>query len=478
MMDHLMNNELGQRYGLTYTRIPIRESPTIVVGDALELDWGDLLPPAECSYVLGNPPYGGSKTVTREKSDQMKKLAEPGGGGGTLDYVCGWFIKASRYVQDGTARIGFVATNSITQGEQVAQLWPVLFDRYGMHVSFAYQTFVWESDAKGKAHVHVVIIGLDRNDCQTARRLFHYDGVDTVEENPESISPYLFGVERQSCVVGRASKQMGGLPNMRMGSKPVDWGHYIFTDAEKDAFLAGEPGAERYMAKYITGEGFINGKHRWILKLHGITSDELRRLPETQRRVEAVRARRLESGDKGTRKMADTPTRYHLNVVPESEFLVVPRTSSERRKYVPIGYLPPSYIPSDGTMVVYDASLGLFGLVTSRMHMVWLRHAGGRLKSDLRYSAGIVYNTFPVPKTDLSKLDARAQKILDVREGHSGRSLANLYDPLTMPADLVKAHRALDSAVDRMYRRSPFMSDDERFGLLLEMYCDRTSGRP
>ena len=462
MTDHLMNRELGDRYGLAYARIPLKASPNIRCADALETDWNDLLPAADCDYILGNPPFGGSKTPGHQ--DVVKRLA----GGGTLDHAAAWFLKAAEYTEANRhTRIGLVATNSLVQGEQVGQLWPILLDRHGLSIQYAYTPFKWSSEASGMAHVHVVIIGLGRD--RERRRLFHVDGDDTLEENPRMITPYLYGSERAR-VVRKTAWPLNGLPTIRIGSQPIDDRNYIFSDAEMEAFLMTESGAKPYMRRYVGASDFIRGKRRWILALDGVEPSMLSRLPKVKERVNNVMVFRLKSKRESTLKAAETPSMFGLSVIPDKPFLLMPRVSSERRKYVPIGYVEPPAIPSDSTMIVPDASLGLFGLLTSYMHMVWLDRIGGRLKSDYRYSKGMVYNTFPVPDKPLDALERYARHVLDARAAHPDSTPADLYDPITMPPDLVKAHRRLDRNVDKMYRREPFNSDDERIEFLLDQY--------
>ena len=468
MTDHLMNLELGAKYGVHYTRIPLKASPNIACADALETDWNDILPAAQCDCILGNPPYGGSKVMSPHQREQVRRIAGLGGTGGTLDYVTAWFFRAARYSDAAPhIRTGFVATNSIIQGEQVGQLWPNLLDPYGLHIAFAYRPFKWGSDAPGMAHVHVVIVGLARGNGE--RRLFHIDGSDILEDCPPVISPYLIGTERARVVL-ESPRPLNGLPEMRMGSKPIDGGHFIFTDDERKTFLQAEPGAEPYMRPYVDARGFIHGKRRWILALHDAEPNILRGMPLVASRVKAVREFRLTSKSASTRDLADTPTSYHLNVLPDKPFLAIPSTSSERRRYVPIGYLEPPTVPSNAMMVVQNASLGPFGLLTSYMHMVWLDVVGGRLETRYRYSEGMVYNTFPVPDSPLDALKPYAQAMLDARAAHHDSTLADLYDPVTMPPDLVKAHRRLDTKADRLYRREPFHSDDERVEFLFGKY--------
>ena len=479
MMDHIMNNRLSLEFGQTYARIPLEKSPHIVHGDALEFDWAELLPPGECSYVLGNPPFVGAKYQSTQQREQVRRIAALGGSGGTLDYVTAWFIKAGEYLQQGEAQIGFVATNSITQGEQVAQLWPLLFDRCKVDITFAHRTFAWGSDARGMAHVHVVIIGLAKQgDAPQEKRLFSYDAPtgEPHESSHTALSPYLFdasGLTDPRIVVKEESQQINGLPKLIIGSKPIDGGHYIFKADERTAFLQEEPEAEPYLRPYVGSREFLQGGERWILRLAEVAPQVLRTLPKVRERIAAVRAYRLASKSKPTQALAETPTLYHVNVVPDAPFLVVPRVSSERREYVPIAWMEPPIIPSDAVEVVEAATKPLFSLLTSAMHMAWLRHIGGRLKSDYRYSIGLVYNTFPVPRLPserLQRLEPYADAVLAARAAHPDATLAALYDPDVMPLNLRRAHRDLDRAVDRLYRRSPFSSDRERVEHLFGLY--------
>ena len=478
MMDHIMNNRLSLQFGQSFARIPLEKSPHIVSGDALEIDWSSLLAPGDCSYLLGNPPFGGAKYQTTEQRAQVREIAALGKSGGTLDYVAAWFIKAGDYVKRGSARIGFVATNSITQGEQVAQLWPVLFQRCGLEIAFAHRTFAWGSDARGKAHVHVVILGLDRREAaRSEKRLFSYPDIngDPEESLHAALSPYLFdagGLSDPHLVVREESKPINGMKRLVIGSKPIDGGNYIFDAEERAAFLDGEPKAAPWLRPFMGAREFLQGGERWILALHDVPPGVLAGLSHVRKRIAAVRAYREDSKSAPTQKLAETPTLYHVNVVPTAPFLVVPKVSSERREYVPIGWVEPPTIPSDLIFVLRDASLADFALLTSAMHMAWLRHIGGRLESRYRYSIGLVYNTFPLPPDGLdpSKLDPLAQAVLDARASHSEATLADLYDPDLMPPNLRRTHQALDRAVDRLYRRAGFASERERVEHLFMLY--------
>ena len=478
MMDHIMNNRLSLEFGQIFVRIPLEKSPHIVHGDALETDWSELLPPGDCSFVFGNPPFVGAKFQTSEQRAQVRGIAALGKSGGTLDYVAAWFIKAGEYVKGSDARLGFVATNSITAGEQVAQLWPLLFERCKLEIAFAHRTFAWGSDARGKAHVHVVILGLDRQEAaRPERRLFSYtDSNGEPEESAHAVlSPYLFdaaGLSDPHLVVREESAPINGMERLIIGSKPIDRGHYIFDTKERDAFLEAEPEAAPYVRPFMGAREYLHDRQRWILALHDASPDVLARLPSVRERIAAVRAYREASKSAPTRKLAATPTLYHVNVVPTAPFLVIPEVSSERREYAPIGWLEPPAIPSNKLRLLANATLTDFALLTSAMHMAWTRYIGGRLKSDYQYSVGINYNTFPLPPKDagLPKLEPLAQTVLDARADHPDATLANLYDPDLMPPNLRRGYQALDRAVDRIYRRTGFASERERVEHLFGLY--------
>ena len=478
MMDHIMNNRLSLEFGWNFARIPLAKSPHIVRGDALETDWSTLLPPRDCSFVLGNPPFIGAKYQTGSQRAQVRGIASLGKSGGTLDYVCAWFVKAGDYVKGSDSRIGFVATNSITQGEQVAQLWPVLFGRTKLEIAFAHRTFAWGSDARGKAHVHVVILGIDqRGTARTEKRLFSYPDIngEPDESRHDVLSPYLFdagGLSNPHLVVREAGESINALPKLLTGSQPIDNGNYIFDAGERAAFLDVEPDAAPWLRPFVGAREYLQGGERWILALHDTPPEVLARLPHVRKRIGAVRAFRRDSKRKSTLKLAETPTLWQVNVIPTAPFLVIPEVSSERREYAPIGWLEPPVIPSNLVRVLENATLTDFALLTSAMHMAWLRQIGGRLKSDYRYSIGLVYNTFPTPPNGakLSKVESLAQAVLDARAAHPDATLADLYDPDLMPPNLRRAHRALDRAVDRLYRRSGFASERERVEHLFMLY--------
>ncbi|WP_246236633.1 class I SAM-dependent DNA methyltransferase [Pontixanthobacter rizhaonensis] len=521
MADHIANNEINEAFRLNYARIPLTEGAHIRHADALELDWNDVLPATKCHYIIGNPPFIGAKYQSKEQRAQVRSIANLGGSGGTLDYVAAWFLKAGQYLNGNTSplplaggagggqttadaqrdpadrappltppasgrgtgnhriKIAFVSTNSITQGEQVAQLWPLLFDRYKLEIAFAHRTFNWFSEAKGKAHVHVVIIGLTHRDFEPKeKRLFSYPDIktDPVESTHGALTAYLFdakGAKDRHLVIAEAKAPLSAESRLIIGSKPIDGGNFIFKEDEWATFCESEPRAKKYGRPYVGAHEFINGYTRKILALHDIEPSALRAMPSVLERVNAVRQLRENSKSKPTQDLALTPTRYHINVLPKRPFMLLPRVSSERRDYVPFGWVKPPTIPSDAALVLIDATLAQFAILTSRTHMAWLSHIGGRLKNDFRYSIGLVYNTFPWPDASdkqRTKIEKLAQAVLDARENHPTSSLADLYDPDTMPADLRKAHRALDLAVDKLYRSAPFDSDRDRVEHLFGRY--------
>ena len=478
MMDHIMNNRLSLAFGQSYVRIPLEGSPHILNADALETDWTDLLPPEDCSFVFGNPPFVGQSFQSKEQREQMRRLTNPNGKTASpLDYVGAWFLKAGSYVTR-AARIGFVSTNSITQGEQVALFWPRLFDEYELEIAFAHRTFAWGSDARGKAHVHVVIIGLDsQENVRADKRLFSYPDINGEPEETlhAALSPYLFdavGLADPHLTVKDLHHPLSSRSIMQRGVQPTDGGYFIFSDQEQSGFIEVEPNAEKFFRPFIGAREHINGLSRWILFLEEATPTELRSMPLVIERIRRVREMRLASKKAATVKLADRPTQLEGRSIPTAPFLVVPEVSSERREYVPIGWLEPPVIPSNLVRVLENASLADFALLTSAMHMAWLRHVGGRLKSDYRYSIGLVYNTFPTPPADanLSKLEPLAQAVLDARAAHPDATLSDLYDPDLMPPNLLLAHQSLDRTMDRLYRRTGFASERERVEHLFMLY--------
>jgi hypothetical protein len=389
-------------------------------------------------------------------------------------------------------RIAFVATNSITQGEQVAQLWPILFDRHHLEIAFAHRTFSWGSEARGKAHVHVVIVGLSHHDNEPdEKRLFSYPDIkgDPIESRHGALTAYLFdarGVANRHLVIPSVSSPINGAAKLITGSKPVDGGYLMLDGSERRDLAGTEPEILDLVRPFIGADEYINDGARWILSLQSVEPDRLKRSAFIKDRLDKVRKFRSgEISPKGrpdgqrptpgssTSSLANTPANYHVTVLPDRPFLVIPQVSSERRSYAPIGWLEPPTIPSDKLRLLPDATLWDFAILTSTMHMSWMRTITGRMKSDYMYSVGVVYNTFPWPDAtpaQRTKIESLAQAILDARANHPTSSLADLYDPDTMPGDLRKAHAALDAAVDKLYRAAPFASDRDRVEHLFGRY--------
>lgn len=474
LTDHQMNIELSETFGNIFQRIPLRKAPHIRCASALRLDWNDLLPAKECSFVMGNPPFVGAKYQSGDQKADAMHVAAHVKSHGLLDYVTLWYFRAVEYIRASKTRCAFVSTNSISQGEQVGVIWTELFGR-GIKIDFAHRTFSWQSEAKGKAHVHVVIIGFGRGD-HGIKRIFQYSTLDGEPSETEAanINPYL--VEGGDVTVINRSKPLCGVPEIGIGNKPIDGGSYLFTDDEKRDFLRIEPSAHKYFRPWIGSKEFLHGYRRWCLWLGDTPANELKELPESRKLIEKVREYRKESKSAPTRKLANTPRRFHVENFPEGDFLVIPEVSSERRDYIPMGYLSPPTICSNLVKLMPNATPYHFGVLTSTMHMAWVRQVCGRLESRYRYSAKLVYNNFPWPvdatKVQMAKVEVCAQAVLDVRKIHleGGSNLADLYDPLYMPGDLLKAHQSLDRAVDRCYRGKKFDSERERVEFLFELY--------
>lgn len=480
LVDHQVNLLVSERFGNPFERLPLTASATIVHGNALRIDWNDVVPAGELDYILGNPPFGGKHYQSKEQRADQAVVTADIKSGSDLDFVANWFVKAAEFTSESCAPTAFVSTNSITQGEQVALLWPYLFENFNVRISFAHRTFRWTNEARGNAAVHVVIIGLSKH--SGPGRLFDYShpGAEPTEVLVENISPYL--VAGPSLVVEKRRSPLMPVPPMRYGNKPVDAGNFILSPAERTELVSAEPAAERWLKPYVGAADFINGIERWCLWLEGISPAELRAMPKVIERVEAVRAFRAASTAAPTRQTADTPTEFFYRSQPDTSYVVVPEVSSERRRYIPIGFLPPDVICSNTNYLVPEGSLYTFGVLTSLMHMAWVNVVCGRLKSDYRYSGSIVYNNFPWPESPSDKhrdaIEAAAQGVLDARAAFPDSTLADLYDPTTMPPALVKAHQALDRAVDAAYGKRKFDTDAERVAFLFERYQHLTSLLP
>jgi hypothetical protein len=475
LMDHQMNIRLSEQFGELFMRLPLRKSPKIVLGNAVRLDWKEILLPEKCSYVLGNPPFVGKQFATAEQKADMQLLWGRVKSAGVLDYVTAWYLKAAEYIRGTRVVVGFVSTNSITQGEQVGILWNELFTRYHLKIHFAHRTFAWESEARGKAHVHVVIIGFGAFDVER-KTIYDYDerGRQGAASRATNISPYL--VEGSDLAILSRADHICGAPEIVFGNMPNDGGHLLLTDEEKADLVKKEPGARRFIRPFLGAQEFINGERRWCLWLKNASAEEIRAMPDVRSRVNGVRDHRRKSKRHTTRELAERPMLFGEIRQPDSRYLLIPSVSSEDRRCIPMAFMPKTVIGSNLVLFVPRASEYHFGVLTSSMHMAWVRQIGGRLKSDYRYSAKLVYNNFPWPQAASEKqrarVEAAAQAVLDARSEYlkKGDTLADLYDPLAMPLSLYKAHRALDIAVDRCYRREPFSSERQRVEFLFALY--------
>ncbi len=397
LLDHQMNQRASEAFGQNYTRLPIKAAPHIRVANALRLNWRVLIDKSHCSYILGNPPFVGAKFQTTDQRDDMEPLIHLVDNGGLLDYVSGWYLKAADFIQDTRIKVAFVSTNSITQGEQAATLWHALYNRH-MSILFAHRTFVWQSEARGKAHVHVVIIGFGEFDSVSRRKIYDYtaDPDNPIVNTVENISPYLIaGTDR---AVTSRSKPLCDAPEFVSGNKPIDDGNYLFTPEEKRDFIQKEPRSANLFRRWYGGVEFLNGIVRWYLWLADTPMSEIKAMPLVLQRVDAVRAFRNKSASAPTKKIADHPTKFHTTfAVPNKPFLALPQVSSERRTYIPMAFMRPKDLCGDKLRLCPGATIYHFGILSSAMHMAWVKIVTGRLKSDFQWSVKLVYNNFPWP---------------------------------------------------------------------------------
>jgi len=470
MTDHQMNMLVSEEFGMYFRRLPLKKAPNIAHGNALQLDWLTIAP--DVDFIFGNPPFIGKTYLSPEQRDDVSIIFHDTKSAGLLDYVACWYRKTTDFMTHNPAvQAAFVSTNSIIQGEQVSVLWPDLL-RLGVKINFAHRTFQWSSAARGKAAVHCAVIGFAMYD-KSSKTIYEYEDI---KGNPQAIlagniNPYL--VDAPNEVVDNRSRPICNVPEMVNGSKPTDGGHLILSDADKQVLVAVEPQSEKWIHPFVGSKEFIQGIPRWCLWLVDISPSELRMSPQMMSRVEAVKSMRMNSKDAQTRKDASTPSLFQKIRQPEGDYLIIPSVSSERRQFVPIGFIKADVILSNLAYAVPNASVYHFGLLSSTMHNAWMRTVCGRLKSDYRYSAGIVYNNFPWPEASEKQkgvIEAAAQGVLDARAKFASSTLADLYDPLTMPPELTKAHQKLDKAVDAAYGRKVFVSEAERVAFLFERY--------
>ncbi len=472
--------------------LPLTTNAFIVEGNALRMDWSTLKPteqdeqPKEglftgfttetdgrvhhYDYIMGNPPFVGARWMDKEQKQDVIDIFGPKWKNiGNLDYVCCWYKKAAELMQSQSdIKAAFVSTNSITQGEQVAILWRNLFEQYHLRIVFAYRTFQWDSEAEMKAHVHCVIVGFKVNGNNASKTIFLNESQSVQAEN---INGYL--MDAPNVWIESRNKPICDVPEIGIGNKPIDGGYYLFTDEEKSEFLKKEPKAQPYFRRWFGAEEFINNKIRWCLWLGDCTPAELRSMPLCYERVRMVYEYRLKSPSPGTVKLADKPTRFHVENMPKGNFIVIPEVSSGRRHYIPIGYMDDSVLCSNKLRLMPQANLFYFGVLTSKIHNAWMRVVCGRLKSDYSYSVNIVYNNFPwcnPTEEQRKRIEQTAQSILDARSQNASSTLADLYDEISMPSELRKAHRENDKAVMAAYGFKPNLEESEIVAELFRMY--------
>jgi len=452
--------------------LPLKSYANITEGNALRIDWESVIPKNELHYIMGNPPFVGARIMSASQKNDLISVFGKIKNVGNMDYVCSWYKKVADFMTSTMIRAALVSTNSVSQGEQVANLWKPLFED-GVHIDFAHRTFRWDSEAKIKAHVHCVIIGFSKAFNSKDKIIYTTDRPIVVS----NINAYLLDAE--SIFIESRSKPVCNVPSIGIGNKPIDGGYYLFTEEEKEEFIKKEPTSEKYFKTWYGAQEFINHKPRYCLWLGDCQPNELKKMPECMKRIKAVRDFRLNSKSEGTMKLADKPTRFHVENMPQNNYLLIPRVSSERRRYIPIGFLEKNVFTSDSAQIMPNATLYHFGVLTSNVHMAWMRSVCGRLKSDYRYSKDIVYNNFPwctPTEKQKEKIKQTAQAILDARALYPDSSLVDLYDELTMPPELRKAHQQNDRAVMQAYGFSiKNMTESKCVAELMKLYQSLTA---
>lgn len=477
LIDHQMNMVISEEFGQYFARLPLSKSAKIVHGNSLRINWEEVVPINELSFIIGNPPFYGKQLQTKEQKEDMKLVFGKVKGAGILDYVAAWYLKASQYIFNTKIKSAFVSTNSIVQGEQTGILWNELLNNYGIKIHFAHRTFKWGNEARGKAAVYCVIIGFANYEVKQ-KLIFDYEDIsgEPHEIKAKNINPYL--VDAPDLVILKRRKPICDVSNISFGSMPNDGGNFLMTDDEKMEFLKIEPEAAPFIKPLISAHEFLNGKKRWCLWLKDIKPHELRSLSAVNERVQNVKNLRMASNRAATQKLAAFPTLFGETRQPQDNYILIPRHSSENRKYIPMGFFDAEHIASDSCLAINNATLYEFGILHSEIHMTWVNYVCGRLESRYRYSNEMVYNNYPWPKEPLernfAKVEEKAQKVLDVRAEFEGSSLADLYDPLTMPPKLVKAHQELDKAVDLCYRPQAFINEAARIEFLFDLYNQYT----
>jgi len=476
LMDHQMNQEISNAFHQHFLRIPLKRSPHIICANALRINWNEIIDHKECSYILGNPPFIGKKLRNDEQQADMDWVFGNAKGIGVLDYVCCWYRKAAEYIQNTKIGVGFVSTNSITQGEQPGTLWHALFEKFHVKIWFGYRTFPWESEARGKAHVHVVIIGFGAFDKET-KYIFELsdDEKSFIKTEVRNISPYI-SEGPDKALTERDSPISPNIPEMNFGNMPNDGGNFLLNDDEKNALEKQSSRIRPVIKRFLSSKEYLHSISRWCIWLKDVSPKIISEIPEIRERVERVKDVRSKSDRKATKKLAAYPSLFGEIRQPDEPFVLIPRHCSENRLYIPMSYFTPDNIVADSCLFLPKASCYHFGVLTSGMHMSWIKQVCGRIKSDFRYSIQLVYNNFPWPDSPTDKQIQRVESavinVLEVREKHQDLCFADLYDLTLIPPDLTKAHMDLDRAVEKCYREEPFENERVRFEYLFNKYLN------
>jgi hypothetical protein len=472
LIDHQMNMMVSSEFGQYFVRLPLKKSANIVHADALETDWENVVSKNELSYIIGNPPFIGASIMNKFQKNQVLNIFENARNSGIMDYVTAWYVKSAKYIQGTKIKVAFVSTNSIVQGEQTSVLWGQMLNKYKIKIHFAHRTFKWSNEAKGNAAVFCVIVGFANYDTNN-KSIFEYEEIkgEAHELKAKNINPYL--VDAKDIFLDKKSNPICKVPKMNRGNYSFDFGHLIFAESEKNEFLLKEPYANIWFKELLGGRELVNNEKRYCLWFVDIKPDELKKMKFVLQLLELVKADRLKSNDLGTKKLADKPYLFR-DLKNPNNYISLLHTSTNRRKYIIAVYKDNYSIPADTVLVIENSSLYHFGIISSLMHMAWVKSVCGRLGDGLRYSKDIVYNNYPWPENPNEKqvkaIETAAQKVLDARQQFPNSSLADLYDPLTMPPALIKAHNELDKAVDLAYRPQAFTSEVNRMVFLFELY--------
>jgi type II restriction/modification system DNA methylase subunit YeeA len=477
LMDHLMNNEASKKFGKYIARIPLTASPSIKIANAFEIDWETLVQKTELSYILGNPPFVGASMMSKRQKQDMAFVFENSINYGILDYVSCWYKKAAQYIQGTNIEVAFVSTNSICQGEQVSVLWMDLFNKHNININFAHQTFKWSNEAKGKAAVYCVIVGFGLS-SRRAKKLFLYPTVisDPLEIVANQINAYL--VDAPVVFIDKRTKPLCKVPEMTKGSSPTDDGNLLLTQDERDCILQADPSLTEIIRPFTGAKEYLHKQARYCIWLKDISPSKYNHSKEIMGRLAKIKEYRSKSNRTATLKYAQFPSLFVENRQPDSDYIIIPRHSSENRQFIPIGFLDKNIIAGDATSFIPNATLYEFGVITSTMHMAWMRYVCGRIKSDYRYSNTIVYNNFPFPNPTAKQKEViikNAQGVLDARNKYPELSLAELYEATSMLPELVIAHQKLDKAVEAAYGKS-FTIDGDRITHLFHLYQSLTEG--